>query len=61
MWSSFRPRLSTRRCEDHDEIKQIVVGVDGSESSRALGGLYDEAAQHDAPSSRLDLHPPACR
>jgi nucleotide-binding universal stress UspA family protein len=31
------------------EIKQIVVGVDGSESSRAaLHWAYDEAAHHDA-------------
>jgi nucleotide-binding universal stress UspA family protein len=31
------------------EIKQIVVGVDGSESSRAaLHWAYDDAAHHDA-------------
>ena len=43
------------------EIKQIVVGVDGSESSRAaLRWAYDEAAHHDAALVAVSTwHPPA--
>ena len=43
------------------EIKQIVVGVDGSESSRAaLRWAYDEAAHHDASLVAVSTwHPPA--
>src|SRR5215203_1615644 len=43
------------------EIKQIVVGVDGSESSRAaLHWAYDEAAHHNASLVAVSTwHPPA--
>ena len=43
------------------EIKQIVVGVDGSESSRAaLHWAYDEAAHHGASLVAVSTwHPPA--
>jgi nucleotide-binding universal stress UspA family protein len=43
------------------EIKQIVVGVDGSESSRAaLAWAYDEAAHHSASLTVISTwHPPA--
>ena len=42
------------------EIKQIVVGVDGSESSRAaLQWAYDEAAHHGASLTAVaSWHPP---
>ena len=43
------------------EIKSIVVGVDGSDSSRAaLVWAYDEAAHHDASITVVSTwHPPA--
>jgi nucleotide-binding universal stress UspA family protein len=43
------------------EIKQIVVGVDGSDSSRAaLQWAYDEAAHHGASLTAVATwHPPA--
>ncbi len=43
------------------EIKNIVVGVDGSDSSRkALRWAYDEAAHHDAQITAVSTwHPPA--
>ena len=43
------------------EIKQIVVGVDGSDSSRtALQWAYDEAAYHGASLTVVSIwHPPA--
>ncbi len=43
------------------EIKQIVVGVDGSKSSRAaLKWAYDEAAHHGAALTVISTwHPPA--
>ena len=43
------------------EIKQIVVGVDGSDSSRAaLAWAYDEAAHHSAAITVISTwHPPA--
>ncbi len=43
------------------EIKQIVVGVDGSEASRAaLHWAYDEAAHHNASLVAVSTwHPPA--
>ena len=42
------------------EIKQIVVGVDGSDSSRAaLQWAYDEAAHHGASLVAVSTwHPP---
>jgi nucleotide-binding universal stress UspA family protein len=43
------------------EINQIVVGVDGSDSSRAaLQWAYEEAAHHDASLVVVSTwHPPA--
>ena len=43
------------------EIKQIVVGVDGSQASRAaLHWAYDEATHHDASLTVISTwHPPA--
>jgi nucleotide-binding universal stress UspA family protein len=43
------------------EIKLIVVGVDGSDSSRkALSWAYDEAAHHGASITAISTwHPPA--
>ena len=43
------------------EIKVIVVGVDGSKSSRAaLSWAYDEATHHDASLTVISTwHPPA--
>ena len=43
------------------KIKQIVVGVDGSDSSRAaLQWAYEEAAHHDASLVAVSTwHPPA--
>jgi nucleotide-binding universal stress UspA family protein len=43
------------------EIKQIVVGVDGSDSSRAaLHWAYDEAAHHGASLTAVSTwHPPS--
>ena len=44
------------------EIKVIVVGVDGSKSSRAaLSWAYDEATHHGASLTVISTwHPPRC-
>jgi nucleotide-binding universal stress UspA family protein len=52
---------SDTRVTSMTEIKQIVVGVDGSDSSRAaLAWAYDEAAHHAAAITAVAAwHPPA--
>jgi nucleotide-binding universal stress UspA family protein len=64
--SAMRQRDMTRgvtgeRVRIIAEIKQIVVGVDGSEASRAaLRWAYDEAAHHNASLIAVSTwHPPA--